>query len=174
MSWNIRHYHALLYLKGVPNQEQLDNIVSQYAQQLLRDLRSSPSLQEELDCLDIDYDLDDHELFNSLNAAIKSFIKQVKFAERYTFVLIESEYDSENDCDEFVDYLARLFFPHSVDPCILLFCSSLDKTGAYGGQSILYLHDNKFIQQTAVDFLEALFKQPSSKLCSILSAIQEV
>jgi len=174
MSWNIRHYHALLYLKGVPDQEQLDNIVSQYAEQLLRDLRSSSSLQEELGCLDIDYDIDDHELLSCLNAAIKSFIKEVEFTERYTFVLIESEYDSENYCDEFVDYLARLFFPYSVDPYILLFCSSLDRTGAYGSQSVLYLHDNKFIQKNASEFLEAIFKQPSSKLHSILSAIQEV
>ena len=174
MSWNIRYYHTLLYLKGIPNQESLDDVLAASAERSLRDLRSSFSLRKELEDLGLDYDLDDLELTHSIDSSVRSFIRDVQFEQSHTSVLIESEYDSENSCDEFVDYLARMLFSYSCKSYILLNRVALDKRGAYGHQYVLHLHDGKFIKTSIVDFVDPIFAQPSSRLLPILSAIQEV
>jgi len=69
-------------------------------------------------------------------ARIRDFLIQIRFDGDSASLVLHSEYDSEHDCDEMVNALARFLLSHADEPYLLMRLASYDNFGGYAYQSI--------------------------------------
>jgi hypothetical protein len=174
MSWNIDHYYSCLWLSGIKGSDQFESLLSEYSEELLNLIRSNPVCARDYDELDLDLDLPDEELLTEINDSLRRFVKETSFEEDVLYVLLESEYDSENSCNAIVDFLSKKLFAYSSDPYFILSSAAFDSAGGYSHQKVCYKLNNEFVVDTTYDFFGKFFKQPQNELNRVLSAIQEV
>ena len=174
MSLNIKHYYARLSLTDVNDNYHFESLLSEYTEELLILIRSNPACAREYDQLDLDLDLPDEDLLTEINDSLRRFVKETSFEEEELYVLLDSEYDSENSCDAIVDFLSKKLFVYSSDPYFILSSAAFDRAGSYSHQKVCYKLNDEFVVDTIYGFFGKFFKQPQHELNRVLSAIQEV
>lgn len=159
MSWNIDEHYCCLEIDGVKSADDLNVILSEYAQIIWQNLQEAGEHPNHFYSVEV-------EIPSTLEAAVPMITAELsKYVDCDTFnddgtasIVVRAQYDSERDDTELLVDLCKFLFNKTLSPSFLIRSAAFDNCGGYSHQWIGYRKDGDIVLEHTDEYFQRVFQ----------------
>ena len=155
--------YSCLDLPAIKTQEDLDVLISSYAESIYEEYQETDALPDDLDDLtDALSAATSTDALQQLETALRTYLKDIQFGANGCSLVAEAYYEEDDAFSDIIEPLIKFLFSHSGSNFFLMRSAAFDTEGSFAHQWIGYWKGGEVVSEHTDEYFHRVFAQDTA------------